>query len=71
MITAYHLGDNPKGSFGYLFRYQVGSCGPATMANGWVVEMHGPAIKGRAYIPRAYLAFAHYADGWHVFGRYP
>ena len=68
-IQAYHLGDNPPGSFGYLFSYQVGSCGAATMANAWVVEMTG-AVDNRSYIPRAHLAFAYYAEGWRVFGRY-
>jgi hypothetical protein len=70
-ILAYRLGDNPKGSFGYLFRYHVSSCGAATLANAWIVEMHGPEAPGTGYLPRAYLAFAHYSDGWHVFGRYP
>jgi photosystem II stability/assembly factor-like uncharacterized protein len=70
-IVAYRIGDTSKGQFGGLFQFQVGSCGEPTMGNAWAVELHSNGIKGQAYIPRAYLALAHYADGWHVFGNYP
>ncbi len=70
-IATYRVGDTSKGQFGSLFKFHVESCGPATMGNAWVVELHSNGIKGQAYIPRAYLALAHSTDGWHVFGRYP
>ena len=66
--VVYRVGANPKGSFGYLFKFQVGSCGDETMANAWVVELTGPL--GGASIDQTQLALAHSADGWHVFGRY-
>jgi photosystem II stability/assembly factor-like uncharacterized protein len=69
-VEAYPIDRNPPPGVGVVFRFQVASCGPATMANAWVVEMHGDAIDNRSYIPRAQLALSHAADGWHVFGRY-
>jgi photosystem II stability/assembly factor-like uncharacterized protein len=68
-LHVYRLGENPEGSFGFLFEYQVGSCGAPTMANGWVVEISG-TVTDRGYIPRAELVLAYSPDGWHVFGRY-
>jgi photosystem II stability/assembly factor-like uncharacterized protein len=67
--NVYRVGATPAASsFGSLFKFQVGSCGKATVANAWVVELTGP--PGGASIDQTQLALAHYADGWHVFGRY-
>jgi len=67
----YRVGQNPKGSFGSLFKFQVGSCGDETVANAWVVELYGPIGQGGGgSTDQTQLALAHSADGWHVFGRY-
>jgi hypothetical protein len=66
--AVYPFGANPKNSFGYLFKFQVASCGNDAVADSWVVEAQGPT--GGASIPRTQLALSHSTDGWHVFGSY-
>jgi hypothetical protein len=64
-------GSNPKGSYGDLFKFQLASCGQATMQNAWVVEVAGvPGQGGGGSTSQAQLALSHSADGWHVFGFY-
>lgn len=66
----YRVGTS-AGSFGDLFTFHVGSCGREVADASWVVELHGvPNSGGGGSTPRAEVALAHYADGWHVFGRY-
>jgi photosystem II stability/assembly factor-like uncharacterized protein len=58
-VTAvYRVGYVGAGAFGNTFRDNVTSCGPAVARATWVVEFGATAV-----------VLAHYADGWHVFGR--
>ena len=57
--------------FAGVFTYNVGACNPGVVAESWVVEMHGPSGKGGGgSTAQAQVVLAHYADGWHVYGRY-
>ena len=67
----YRVGGSQGGSFASVFTYNVGSCGKRVVDNSWVVELHGPIGQGGGgSTAQAQVVLAHYADGWHVFGRY-
>jgi photosystem II stability/assembly factor-like uncharacterized protein len=70
-VSAVYKVGNLGGVFGELFNFHLRSCPKDAVANSWVVELHGKSGSGGGgSTPRAELALAHYADGWHVFGRY-
>jgi photosystem II stability/assembly factor-like uncharacterized protein len=67
----YRVGTDPGGTFGSVFTYNVGSCGPSAVAYSWVVELHGPIGQGGGgSTDQTQLVLANSPDGWHVFGRY-
>ena len=69
--AVYKVGDNSTGVFGELFSFQLRSCPTGSVANSWVVELYGKiGSGGGGSTPSAEVVLAHYADGWHVFGRY-
>ena len=71
VANVYRVGASPANTFGYLFAFQVGSCGKNVVDNSWVVELYGPTGQGGGgSTAQAQVVLAHYADGWHVFGRY-
>jgi photosystem II stability/assembly factor-like uncharacterized protein len=69
---AYLLAAPPADAeFADVFTYNVGACDPGVVVASWVVEMHGPIGRGGGgSTAQAQVVLAHYADGWHVFGRY-
>jgi len=69
---AYPLAAPPADAeFASVFSYNVGACDPGVVVTSWVVEMHGPIGQGAGgSTAQAQVVLAHYADGWHVFGRY-
>jgi hypothetical protein len=69
---AYLLAAPPADAeFANVFTYNVGACDPGVVVASWVVEMHGPIGRGGGgSTAQAQVVLAHYADGWHVFGRY-
>ena len=71
IALVYRIGAKPAPSFASVFKFAVKSCGEAAYADTWVVEMYGPIGQGGGgSTVQRQLALAHYADGWHVFGRY-
>ncbi len=67
-----YSGSSTQGEFASVFRFNVGSCGPNILENSYVAYVIGPPNAGPGgSTARVTLALAHYADGWHVFGRYP
>jgi photosystem II stability/assembly factor-like uncharacterized protein len=69
--AVYKVGDNKTGVFGELFSFQLSRCPADSIANSWVVELYGRSGSGGGgSTPSAEVVLAHYADGWHVFGRY-
>jgi photosystem II stability/assembly factor-like uncharacterized protein len=71
-VSAVYRGSSEEGDFGRIFSFNVGSCGPDVLDNIWVAYVHGVPNAGQGgSTARVGLALAHYADGWHVFGRYP
>jgi hypothetical protein len=71
-VSAVYRASNEQGDFGRIFSFNVGSCGPGVADDTWVVYVHGVPNAGPAgSTAKVALVLAHYADGWHVFGRYP
>ena len=71
-VSAVYRGNSTEGAFASVFRFAVASCGPHVLENIWVAYVSGPPNAGEGgSTARVTLALAHYADGWHVFGRYP
>jgi photosystem II stability/assembly factor-like uncharacterized protein len=67
----YRVGADEPGSFADLFAFQLGSCPYESSDDSWVVESVGaPGSGGGGSTAQAQVALAHYADGWHVYGRY-
>jgi hypothetical protein len=67
----YRVSAPAGGTFGSVFTFNVGSCSKNVVDNSWVVELSGPIGQGGgASTAQAQVVLAHYADGWHVFGRY-
>jgi photosystem II stability/assembly factor-like uncharacterized protein len=66
-----YSGSSTEGEFASVFRFNVGSCGPHILDDIYVAYVIGPPNAGPGgSTRRVTLALAHYADGWHVFGRY-
>jgi photosystem II stability/assembly factor-like uncharacterized protein len=71
-VSAVYRANATEGYYAELFRFNVGSCGPDTLANTWVAYVNGTPNTGPGgSTARVALALAHDGDGWHVFGRYP
>jgi hypothetical protein len=71
VANVYRVGASPGGTFASVFTFNVRSCGKNVVDQSWVVELYGPAGQGGGgSTAQAQIVLAHYADGWHVFGRY-
>ena len=71
-VSAVYRADSTEGDFAKIFSFNVGSCRPNILDSVWVAYVQGvPNAGPGGSTARVTLALAHYADGWHVFGRYP
>ena len=64
--AVYPVGSPDAGVFGNKVLANIASCGTERAHASWVVELRYP--RGAQL---SAVVLAHYADGWHMYGRYP